>query len=78
MFKNILRIQVDKHFPKNARGRPSILTFDDAYDDIVKVVRTGMQWRHLTPKHVSFITVFKTMRKWVDADLFNVAYQTLL
>ena len=78
MFKNILRIQVDKHFPKNVRGRPSILTFDDAYDDIVKVVRTGMQWRHLTPKHVSFITVFKTMHKWVNANLFQVAYQTLL
>jgi len=78
MFKNVLRIQVEKYFPRNVRGRPSLLTFDDAYDDILKVVRTGMQWRHLTPKHVSFITVFKTMHKWVAADLFRAAYQTLL
>ena len=78
MFKNVLRIQVEKYFPRNVRGRPSLLTFDDAYDDILKVVRTGMQWRHLTPKHVSFITVFKTMHKWIAADLFRTAYQTLL
>ena len=78
MFQNLLRIQVEAHFPKNTRGRPALLSFDDAYDDILKVVRTGMQWRQLQPKHVSFITVFKTMHKWNKADVFRVAYQNLL
>jgi len=29
--------------------------------DILHVVRTGVQWRHLRPKSVSFMTIFKTM-----------------
>ena len=57
MFKEFLKIQVEKAFPTQNRGRPPLLTFDDAYADIMHVVRTGMQWRHLKPKNVSFITV---------------------
>ena len=60
MFKNILRIQVEEAFPAHVKGRPRLLGFDDAYEDILQVVRTGMQWRHLRPKRVSYITVFKT------------------
>ena len=78
MFKELLRIQVEKAFPVHKRGMSVVLTFDDAYDDIVHVVRTGMQWRHLKPKLVSFITVFKVMHKWIAANLFRKAYQTLL
>ncbi len=54
------------------------LTFDDAYENILRVVRTGMQWRQLRPAAVSHITVFKTMHKWIEADLFRAAYQRLL
>ena len=57
MFKNILRIQVKEAFPVHVKGRPRLLGFDDAYEDILQVVRTGMQWRHLRPKRVSYITV---------------------
>ena len=67
MFKNILRIQVEEAFPAHVKGRPRLLGFDDAYEDILQVVRTGMQWRHLHPKRVSYITVFKTMHMWIDA-----------
>ena len=65
-------------FPVQNRGRPTKITFDDAYEDILRVVRTGMQWRQLQPKTVSFITVFKTMHRWVEADVFRTAYQRLL
>ena len=78
LFRNILRVQHAIHFPPKAKGRPAVITFDDAYDDILKVVRTGMQWRSLKPRNVSFVTVFKTMHKWVHADLFKTAYQKLL
>ncbi len=37
-----------------------------------------MQWRQLRPKQVSFITVFKTMHRWIAADLFRIAYRRLL
>lgn len=78
MFKNILRIQVEEAFPVHVKGRPRLLGFDDAYEDILQVVRTGMQWRHLRPKRVSYITVFKTMHMWIDAGLFRNAYERLL
>ena len=63
--------------------KPFLLTqgggFDDAYDDILRVVRTGMQWRYLRPTAaVAYITVFKTMHKWIDAGLFHTAYARLL
>ena len=68
MFKNILRLVVQEALPPRTRGRPTLLGFDDAYDDIVRVLRTGMQWRHLRPTAgVASITVFKTMHKWIDA-----------
>lgn len=69
---------MEKAFPTQNRGRPPLLAFDDAYADILHVVRTGMQWRHLKPKHVSFITVFKAMHRWIDAKLFQKAYRALL
>ena len=79
MFKNILRIAVQEAFPPHTKGRPALLSFDGAYDDIVRVVRTGMQWRYLRPTAaVTYITVFKTMHKWVNAGLFRLAYERLL
>lgn len=75
MFKQILRIAVQEAHPVQKRGRPPLLSFDDAYDDILRVVRTGMQWRHLQPRAgVSHTTVFKTMHKWIASDLFHIAY----
>ena len=62
-FKTMLRLEVERSFPVQRRGRPPLLTFDEAYESILKVTRTGMQWRELQPKNVSFITVFKTMNK---------------
>ena len=78
LFKTLLRVQVQQSFPTQTRGRPTKLTFNDAYDDILRVIRTGMQWRQLRPKDVSHITVFKTMHKWVSANVFETAYRNLL
>lgn len=78
MFRELLRIQVAKEFPASKRGRSPSLTFDDAYDSILRVIRTGMQWRHLQPAKVSHITVFKTMHKWKRAGVFETAYKNLI
>jgi hypothetical protein len=72
MSKNILRIQVEEAFPVHGKGRPRLLWFDDAYKGILQVVRTGVQWRHLRPKRVSYITVFKTVHMWIDAGPFKI------
>ena len=78
LFKSILHIEVQRCFPQQTKGRPSKITYDEAYDDILHVIRTGMQWRHLRPKTVSFITIFKTMHRWVKADVFRTAYRNML
>ena len=75
-FKTMLRIEVERSFPVQHRGRPPSLTSDEAYENILKVTRTGMQWRQLQPRNVSFITVFKTMHKWFAADLFRIVYRS--
>ena len=60
------------------RGRPKKLSFDEAYNSILKVARTGMQWRQLKSESVSFITVFKHFQKWVKEDIFQKAYDQML
>ena len=67
-----------QQFPGNIRGRPRLLTFDDAYDGIMRVLRTGMQWRELSILSASHITVFKTMHRWINAGVFRTAYCRLL
>jgi hypothetical protein len=80
-FKNILCIAVQQApLLRPQGGRPTLLGFDDAYDDILRVVRTGsmQQWRYLrTTAAVAYSTVFKTMHTWIDAGLFRTAYERL-
>ena len=78
LYRNILKIVVDEHVPRSHRGRPPKLSFDSAYDGIKTIVRTGMPWRYLKTKDVSFITVFKAMHRWIEADVFRMAYERLL
>ena len=59
----------------HAETRPVFL----GYDDMVRVLRTGTQWRHLRPTAgVAPLTVFKTMHEWIDAGAFRTAYKRLL
>ena len=58
LFKSLVQIEVNNSFPLQNRGRPRILTFEDAFDNILMILQTGMQWRHLRPKTVSHITTF--------------------
>ena len=78
LFREMVRIEVERQFVKSRRGRPSQLTFQDAYDSIMLLLRTGMQWRELRPQTSSFITVFKTMHKWIEKDIFKTSYRRLL
>ena len=70
MFKNLVEIEAARIFSLQKKGRPRMLSFDEAFDNILKVVRTGMQWRYLRPERVSYITVFKQMHMWTDAKVF--------
>ena len=78
LFKELVRIEVVKRFPRSSRGRPVSLTFQDAWDSIILILRTGMQWRSLVPKTASYITVFKTMHLWMKSNVFKTAYTNLL
>jgi transposase len=78
LYRTLLRIEVERHFPHKNRGRPTKATFDEVYDGVLLILRTGMQWRALKPQNVSFITIFKTMHKWIHVDAFRTAYVRLL
>lgn len=78
LYREFVRIEVARQFPEQRRGRPRIITFEQAYDGILRVLRTGMQWRQLDTVRVSYITVFKTMRRWIEASVFHTAYRRLL
>ena len=78
LFKRFVQIETERLFPTHSLGRPRILSFHEAYESILKVVRTGMQWRHLQPKTVSYMTIFKTLHRWTDASIFRTAYERLL
>jgi hypothetical protein len=47
-------------------------------DSLFRLIRTGMQWRELTPQTASYITVFKHTHRWATADLFQRAYTRCL
>ena len=77
--KTYFVLQSNNPFLRSRGRRPAPLGFDDAYDDILRVVGTGMQWRSLRPTAaVAYITVFETTHKWFDAGLFRTAYERLL
>ena len=78
LFRTIVKNTVAQTFPVQTRGRPVKITFDLAYDSIVRIVKTGMQWRELHCENISYITVFKTLHKWSDANIFQTAYTRLL
>ena len=73
MFKIYFILQSKKPFLLAQGGRPALLGVDDAYDDILRVVRTGMQWRYLRPTAAA-----ASMHKWIDAGLFHTTYECLL
>ena len=53
IFKNLVQVEVQKHCLKaTLKGRSQKLNFDDAFDDICHVVKTGIQWRCLRPQYV--------------------------
>ena len=56
LYRELVRIEVTRQFPEQRRGRPRRLTFEDAYDGMLRVLRTGMQWRQLETSRVSHIT----------------------
>lgn len=78
LYKELVRIEVMAQFPILSRGRPRKVSFEETYHNILFLLRTGMQWRYLTPQSVSFITIFKTIHKWISRDIFRTAYNRLL
>ena len=78
LFRNLVKVEVQRRYPTQRRGRPRLLHFDEAFNSILYVVRTGVQWRQLRPETVSHITVFKTMHRWTRDNIFGTAYERLL
>ena len=44
LFRELVKIEVNLKIQRYSRGRPVSLTFDDAWNSILLILRTGMQW----------------------------------
>lgn len=78
LYQSFVQIAVNEAFPKERRGRPTLLTFRTAFSSMQEIMRTGMPWRCLKPDGVSHITVFKALHRWSNAGVFKTAYTRLL
>lgn len=78
LFKSIVRLHVDKLVPTYNRGRPRKVTFDEAFDGISTLTRTGMQWKYVPVQRSSPVTIFRTFQTWSKHDVFLESYRALL
>ena len=61
-----------------SNGRPQKITNKEALHLILKVGRTGMQWREVDSRVASYHTVFRRMQMWTKQNVFENAYKDVL
>ena len=76
LFKNILYNISCSYFPLSIHGRQRA-DFENIFEGIYYVLRSGCQWRMLKNKH-SWQTVHRHFTKWSNKGLFEKAYNQLL
>ena len=77
IFKRLVLKEVQRLYPVQSTGRPKLLTDEVAFECMMKVCRTGSQWREVNGS-VHFSTVYKRMRQWSASGVFEQAYRSLL
>ena len=77
-YKTELQHRIEDLYSTNRKRRPMQIDIREGIDCLFRLVRTGMQWREVNIAAVSYITLFKHVHRWVDADLFQATYASLL
>lgn len=77
VFERCVLDEVQRRCPPRTTGRPRRIDDATALALIFKVLRTGMQWREVQCDG-SYTTLFRTMHRWADADVFAAAYKRVL
>ena len=80
VFKATILQAIHRHEATRLKRRPLSLDPVEAVDCLLKLVRTGMQWRELQPKTASHISAFKHTRRWEQkqAGVVQDAYTSVL
>ena len=78
LLKTILELQVNKTLPQSKRGRPKKLSFDETFECLETMIRTGMQWRYVKSETVVYTTVYRRVKQWVESRCIEEAFKTLL
>ncbi len=51
------------------KRRPLKINIDEAIDCLFRLVRTGMQWREVEITSVTYSSMFKHVKRWVDHNI---------
>ncbi len=60
------------------KRRPLKINIDEAIDCLFRLVRTGMQWREVEITSVTYSSMFKHVKRWVDHNIIQDAYSAIL
>lgn len=76
-FERLILRHADALGGNSKRGRPRVLTNEEALSHAFRICRTGMQWREIQ-SCVSYATVFRRVSGWMSAGVFQRAYADAL
>lgn len=78
LLRSVMKVQVQRLIAPQRRGRPTIATYDDIFNCVTLLVRTGMQWKYVPSRTVSYVSIFRHAQRWVESGVFEATYKALL
>ena len=78
LFKTELKTRIEALHSTLKKRRPLKIDIDEAIDCLFKLVRTGMQWREVEIRSVTYSSLFKHVQRWIDCNIIQDAYSAIL
>ena len=78
LFKEEIKKRIVALYSTLRKRRPMRLNIDEAIDCLFRLVRTGMQWREVEVKSVTYSSLFKHVQRWIASDIIQSAYSAVL
>ena len=69
LFKEEIKKRIVALYSTLRKRRPMRLNIDEAIDCLFRLVRTGMQWREVEVKSVTYSSLFKHVQRWIASDI---------
>ena len=78
LFEHELCERITQLYSGTRKRRPMQLDVKEGIQCLFKLVRTGMQWRELEVRSVTYSSLFRHVQKWIQNSIFTDAYAALL